>query len=334
MDKFDSPTVRLAIPNDVPTLFDLILALADYERLVDQVVGSPVALHCHLFEQRYIEAIVVESDQQLVGFALFFVNYSSFLTQPGFYLEDLFVRPDYRGRSIGKMLLSELAKLAVERQYQRLEWSVLDWNTPAIGFYRQIGATIAEDVRVCRVSGEAIGQLAGQLADQLAGQLTSASAQLRQANRADLPHVFELVRDNIAYDGSLERFTGTGTALEEHLFNQANRAYVEAVVAERDGQIIGLALVYTTYSTFLTQPGLFVEDLYVQPDYRSQGIGTALLAYLAQQVIERNYGRLEWRVRAWNHKAIAFYQRLGAKILPDWQVCQMNSEAIAQLAGV
>jgi GNAT superfamily N-acetyltransferase len=194
-------------------------------------------------------------------------------------------------------------------------------------------------VRVCRVSGEAIDQLAGQLTGQLAGQLTAA-AQLRPANRSDLLHVFELVRDNIAYDGGLERFTGTAAALEAHLFNQANQAnqadqaYVEAVVAERDRQIIGLALVYTTYSTFLTQPGLFVEDLYVQPEYRSQGVGTALLAYLAQQVIERNYGRLEWRVRAWNHKAIAFYQRLGAKILPDWQVCQMSSEAIVQLAGV
>jgi GNAT superfamily N-acetyltransferase len=318
----DPITVRLAISRDVPSLFELILALADYERLADQVVGSPAALYAHLFEQRCIEALVAESDQQIIGFALFFVSYASALTQPGFYLEDLFVQPDYRGRSLGKMLLSELAKLAVERQYSRLEWSVLDWNAPAIGFYRRIGATIAEDVRVCRVDGSGLGQLAAQLERQIP------PVQLRQANPADLPHVFELVRDNVAHDGGLERFTGTAAALGEHLFEQA---YVEAVVAEREGNIVGLALVYKTYSTFLTQPGLFIEDLYVQPDFRSQGIGTVLLAYLAQQVLKRDYGRLEWRVRTWNQQAIGFYQRLGAKILPDWLVCQMNSEAVVGL---
>lgn len=156
-------TIRFAQPGDVFVLFDLIQALADYEKLTHLVTGSPVALEDHLFGDRpCIEALLAEYPDQVVGFALFFTNYSTFLTKPGIYLEDLFVLPAYRGQGIGKALLSHLAKLALQRDCGRLEWSVLDWNEPAIGFYQRMGATLLPDWRICRVTGESITQLANQ----------------------------------------------------------------------------------------------------------------------------------------------------------------------------
>lgn len=309
--------IRSAVPDDVPKLFDLIVALADYERLAHEVVGTVDALHEHLFgDAACIEATVAEYEHQTVGFALFFVNYSTFLTQPGIYLEDLFVLPQYRGQKIGRALLAHLAQLVVERGYGRLEWSVLDWNEPAIGFYKRIGADIITDARVCRVTGEALQQLT-----------SASSCRFRPATSADRNHIFELVKANIEYDGGLHRFNGDVDALGDHLFNQG---YAEVVVAEDPDKvgIVGLALFCTTYSTFLTKPGLFIEDLFVVPEYRGQGIGRGLLAYLAQQVIVRDYGRLEWRVRTWNDKAIDFYQRVGATILSEWRICQMYRNAV------
>jgi GNAT superfamily N-acetyltransferase len=154
-------TIRPAQPDDAPTLFALIKALADYEKLADQVTGNAAALKAHLFGDRpCIEAVLAVYEDKPVGFALFFTNYSTFLTKPGIYLEDLFVLPEYRGQGTGKALLSHLAQLVVERNYGRLEWSVLDWNEPAIAFYQHMGATVLPDWRICRVTGEAIEQLA------------------------------------------------------------------------------------------------------------------------------------------------------------------------------
>lgn len=151
----DHPTLRLATPTDAPTIFHLIQALADYEKLSHQVTGSAEALAQHL-EQSTVESILAESSGQAVGFALFFTNYSTFLTKPGLYLEDLFVLPDHRRRGIGKALILHLAKLAHERGYGRLEWSVLDWNEPAIAFYQKVGATILSDWRICRITEEGL----------------------------------------------------------------------------------------------------------------------------------------------------------------------------------
>ncbi|GAB4234362.1 MAG: GNAT family N-acetyltransferase [Elainellaceae cyanobacterium] len=155
-------TIRSAQPEDVPAIFSLIQALAEYEKLSDQVTGTVTALKEHLFGDRpCVEAILADCNNQPVGFALFFTNYSTFLTKPGIYLEDLFVLPDYRGRGIGKALITHLAKLAVARKCGRLEWSVLDWNQPAIGFYERIGATVLPDWRICRVTGAAMAEIAG-----------------------------------------------------------------------------------------------------------------------------------------------------------------------------
>ena len=152
--------VRQAEINDVPHIFGLIQALAEYEKLSHQVTGTVEDLQLHLFGDRpCAESIVAESDGKIVGFALFFPNYSTFLTKPGIYLEDLFVLPEYRRRGIGKAMLSYLGKLAIERDGGRLEWSVLDWNESAIAFYQNLGAKVLPDWRICRVTGEALLKL-------------------------------------------------------------------------------------------------------------------------------------------------------------------------------
>ncbi|AFY33138.1 GNAT family N-acetyltransferase [Calothrix sp. PCC 7507] len=156
--------LRFAEPADCGVLFDLIQQLAEYEKLSHAVTGNVQALKEHLFGSRpYVEAILVEDAGQAVGFALFFYNYSTFLTKPGIYLEDLFVIPECRRRGVGKALLTKLAQIAVERDCGRLEWSVLDWNEPAKAFYRSMGADILDDWRICRVTEEALAQLANQV---------------------------------------------------------------------------------------------------------------------------------------------------------------------------
>jgi GNAT superfamily N-acetyltransferase len=155
--------LRFAEPADSNVLFGLIKGLAEYEELSHAVSGNILALQEHLFgSPKYIEAILAEYAGQAVGFALFFPNYSTFLTLPGIYLEDLFVLPEYRRRGIGKALITKLAQVAVQRGCGRLEWSVLDWNESAQAFYRSMGASILDDWRICRVTGEAMTQLAAK----------------------------------------------------------------------------------------------------------------------------------------------------------------------------
>lgn len=154
-------TIRQSTPRDIDTIFGLIRELAAYEKLSHAVTGSSEDLAVHLFGPKpYAETVLAERANQAVGYALFFFNYSTFLTRPGLYLEDLYVRSEYRGEGIGKALLVYLAGLAVERGCGRMEWSVLDWNKPAIGFYERMGAVILEDWRSCRVSGAELMRLA------------------------------------------------------------------------------------------------------------------------------------------------------------------------------
>jgi GNAT superfamily N-acetyltransferase len=153
--------LRPVEPADIAVLFSLIQALAEYEKLSDAVTGNADELKEHLFGSRpYAEAILAEYGGEIAGFALFFYNYSTFLTKPGLYLEDLFVLPAYRRQGIGKAILTYLARLSVERGCGRLEWSVLDWNEPAIAFYQSLGASILPDWRICRVTGESLDRLA------------------------------------------------------------------------------------------------------------------------------------------------------------------------------
>ena len=156
-----SLTIQAATPEDVPILFDLVKALAEYEKLAHEVTGTATDLQAHLFGDRpYAEALIARVDNHPAGFALFFHNFSTFLMQPGIYLEDLFVLPTYRRQGIGKAFLTHLAQLAVERSCGRLDWSVLDWNTPAIDFYQRMGAEIKPEWQLCRVTGTALKNLA------------------------------------------------------------------------------------------------------------------------------------------------------------------------------
>jgi GNAT superfamily N-acetyltransferase len=152
--------LRAAEPDDCRALFELIKGLAEYEKLSHAVTGDALALKEHLFgKPRYAEAILAEYTGQTIGFALFCHNYSTFLTKPGIYLEDIFVLPEYRGQGIGRAILTKVAQIAVERGCGRLEWSVLDWNEPAQAFYRHLGASILDEWRICRLTGEALTQL-------------------------------------------------------------------------------------------------------------------------------------------------------------------------------
>jgi hypothetical protein len=154
-----TPTFRLrpCEPRDVPAVVGLIRELAEFERLTHLLQVTPEKLHPQLFGNRpAAEAVVAEAQGEVVGFALFFTNFSTFLAQPGLYLEDLYVRPALRGLGIGKALLGFLGSLAVERGCGRFEWSVLDWNRNAIDFYERMGATVLPDWRICRITGEAL----------------------------------------------------------------------------------------------------------------------------------------------------------------------------------
>lgn len=150
--------LRPAEPRDAAQVVELIAALAEYEKLSHLVQITPEALTRHLFGERPVaEALVAESEPgTLIGFALYFTNFSTFLGKPGLYLEDLFVRPEQRGHGVGRALLEALARIALERDYGRVEWSVLDWNAPAIGFYEQLGASVLPEWRICRLTGAAL----------------------------------------------------------------------------------------------------------------------------------------------------------------------------------
>jgi GNAT superfamily N-acetyltransferase len=155
--------IRAATGDDVPLLLSLIRELADYERLSHEVVATEALLRESLFgERRVAEALLGYLGDEPAGFALFFHNFSTFLGRPGIYLEDLYVRPGFRGAGMGRALLVHLAGLARERNCGRLEWSVLDWNEPAIGFYERIGASPVSGWTVYRVTGEALEDLAGR----------------------------------------------------------------------------------------------------------------------------------------------------------------------------
>jgi len=157
-----SLTIRPATVDDVPLILSLIRGLAEYERLAHECVASEELLRASLFGTRAdAEVVIAEVDGEGAGFALFFHNYSTFLARKGIYLEDLFVWPRFRGRGIGRALLVHLARLTIEREGGRLEWSVLDWNEPAIRFYRSLGATAMDEWTVMRVSGEELSRLAG-----------------------------------------------------------------------------------------------------------------------------------------------------------------------------
>jgi ribosomal protein S18 acetylase RimI-like enzyme len=152
--------IEPATERDLPLILKLIKDLAEYEKLAHAVIASEATLRDSLFVKRAAEVVIAYVDREPAGFAVFFQTFSTFLGVPGMYLEDLFVDPRFRRRGIGKALLAHLAAQAVERGYGRIEWSVLDWNALAIGFYRKIGARPMDEWTVYRLTGDALRRLA------------------------------------------------------------------------------------------------------------------------------------------------------------------------------
>lgn len=153
-------TIRFAEEKDVGLILNFIKELAEYENLLDKVVATEEILYNSIFKRKAAEVIIGEYNNEPVGFALFFHNFSTFLGQAGIYLEDLYIKPHMRGKGLGKILLSYLAKLAEERGCGRLEWWCLDWNEPSIKFYKSLGAEAMDEWTVYRVTGEKLHQLA------------------------------------------------------------------------------------------------------------------------------------------------------------------------------
>lgn len=159
--KIDGLTIRKANENDVPEILSFIKALAEYEKMSDDVVATETSLKDTLFcEKPFATVIIAEYDNKPAGFALYFYNYSTFLAKPGIYLEDLFVYPEFRGKKIGKSLLANLANIAVQNNCGRLEWCVLNWNKPAIDFYQSIGAEFMDEWTTNRLTGSKLQSLA------------------------------------------------------------------------------------------------------------------------------------------------------------------------------
>lgn len=152
--------LRFAEENDIPLILSLIRELADYENMLNEVVANEDILYNSLFNRKVVEVIIGEYDNKPVGFALFFYNFSTFLGKPGIYLEDLYIKPEMRGKGLGKIILSFIAKLAVERDCGRFEWSCLDWNEPSIKFYKNLGAIPMDQWTVYRLHGKTLTDLA------------------------------------------------------------------------------------------------------------------------------------------------------------------------------
>ncbi len=153
---------RYAEEKDVALILYFIRALAEYEKMLDEVVATEELLYQWLFKEKKAEVFFVMEDDKEVGFALFFYNFSTFLGRAGIYLEDLFVLPEYRGKGYGKAILKQLAKFAIERGCGRLEWACLDWNKPSIDFYLSLGATPMEEWTTYRVTGDTLKKLSEQ----------------------------------------------------------------------------------------------------------------------------------------------------------------------------
>jgi GNAT superfamily N-acetyltransferase len=159
----------------------------------------------------------------------------------------------------------------------------------------------------------------------------SSAFTLRAAREDDLEAIVALIAELAAFEKLSHLLEVDASSLRPHLFGA--RPAAEAIVAEVDGTVVGFALYFTTFSTFLGRPGLWLEDLYVRPAHRQAGSGEALLRRLAAIAVERAYGRFEWCVLDWNEGAVRFYRRLGATVMPDWRLCRVTGDALQQLAA-
>jgi GNAT superfamily N-acetyltransferase len=159
MENKNNLVIRQANLDDVSLILNLIKQLAEYEKLLHEVVATEKEIRENVFEKKYAEVLIAEYENRPAGMALFFYNFSTFVGRPGIYLEDLFVLPEYRGKGIGKKLLLSLIKYAKEKNCGRVEWCVLDWNKPAIDFYKKLGAVSMDEWNVFRVTGDKFSKI-------------------------------------------------------------------------------------------------------------------------------------------------------------------------------
>lgn len=162
------------------------------------------------------------------------------------------------------------------------------------------------------------------------GDLAGPGPMIRPARPGDAPALLALIRELAAFEKLEHLVQATPEALATHLFGP--RPAAEAVVAEVDGAVVAFALFFTNFSTFLARPGLYLEDLYVQPAHRGSGLGRALLQHLGALAVQRGCGRFEWCVLDWNENAIRFYEKMGANVLPDWRICRVTGPALQAYA--
>ena len=160
-EEIAEPTIRAATEGDVPLIFDLICELATYEKMRDEVVGTAEILRASLFDRHDAEALIVESEGEAVGYAIFYTTFSTFECRSGIWLEDVYVRPEYRRGGIGLQVMEHLATIALDRGHVRLEWVALDWNEPALNFYAKLGAATLDDWLIHRLEVDAMRTLAG-----------------------------------------------------------------------------------------------------------------------------------------------------------------------------
>jgi len=316
MNKAESSvTTRRILQGDVEAVFRQIMALAEYEKLLPSFTGTLEALSQHLFqEDALVEGVIGEQENYPAGISLFYCRYEPLKTRPLFFVEDLFVEPYYRRQGIGTTILSYLAQLALGRSCSRMEWMVLQWNTPALSFYEKLQVQILEHDRVARISGDALKYLASQSLPPVL---------LRDAVPEDINDLWELLEIKGNVTGSIDK-------LEEHLFGFI--PYVKALVAEHGGRPIGMVLYSRTYSTFATAPGIFLEELFVLPEYRGYGLGKSFLISLAQRTLAMGGVRLDLYIDSSQPKVVNYYQKLGAEILQEWCICRVDNPNIQKLA--
>ena len=321
-------SIRPATPEDVGLVLSFVRELAEYERLLDDARSTEADLRAALFgEQPKVFCDLAQWEGRPVGFALWFYTFSTFKGRHGIYLEDLYVRPQHRGRGIGRALLADLAERCSREGLARLEWAVLNWNAPSIAFYESLGARPLSEGSVYRLAGDALKTNASQATGHAQ---TRAPRSIRSAATDDTAVVHRLISEFAESQRLAYEFETSENVLRDALF--CERPTVFCDLAEWAGQPVGVALWIYSFSTFNGRHGIFLEDLYVRPEHRRRGLGRALLAALADRCIAEKLARLEWGVGNWNTPSIAFYESIGAAPQGDWTVYRLTGDALQNLA--
>ncbi|HJT33647.1 MAG TPA: GNAT family N-acetyltransferase [Pirellulales bacterium] len=295
-----APIIRAATAADAPAICGLIRALAEYERLTHEVLFDEAQVTEHLFGARpFAEVLLAEENGQVAGFALFFHNFSTFVGRPGIYLEDLFVLSEHRGRGYGKALFQTVARVAVERGCGRMEWTALNWNEPAIEFYRSFGAVPMSEWTTYRLTGE-------KLAAAAAAPTQFDEIQIRPAafpdDRATVQDLFREYAASLGIDLAFQQFNEELASLPGKYAPPGGRlllAYVGAKAA-------GCAALRP-----LNDGGCEMKRLYVRPEFRGEGIGRRLVDELIADARDAGHSRIYLDTLPSMGQAIALYESLG-----------------------